>query len=95
MKFVCGKMWKIFGNFLLSLMWVAVLALNVVAYVKENQWASIIFIVLCAIWLVMEIVDIAITFRDLKKFCDKYDEQINELLAERRESGITTEQDNE
>lgn len=95
MKFVCGKMWKIFGNFLLSLMWVAVLALNVVAYVKENQWASIIFIVLCAIWLVMEIVDIAITFRDLKKFCDKYDEQINELLAERKESGITTEQDNE
>lgn len=95
MKFVCGKMWKIFGNLLLSLMWVAVLALNVVAYVKENQWVSIIFIVLCAIWLVMEIVDIAITFRDLKKFCEKYDEQVEKLLAERRENGITTEQDNE
>lgn len=93
MKFVCGKMGKIFGNLLLSLMWVAVLALNIVAYVKENQWVSIIFIVLCAIWLVMEIVDIAITFRDLKRFCEKYDEQVEKLLAERRESGITTEVD--
>lgn len=93
MKFVCEKMWKIFGNLLLSLMWVAGLALNVVAYVKENHWVNVFCIVLCAIWLVMEIVDIAITFRDLKKFCEKYDKQIEELLAERRENRITTEQD--
>lgn len=91
MKFVCGKMWKIFGNLLLSLMWVAVIILNAVAYVKETHWVSVFCIVLCAIWLIMEIVDIAITFRDLKRFCEKYDEQVEKLLAERRESGITTE----
>lgn len=91
MKFVCGKMWKIFGNLLLSLMWVANIILNAVAYVKDTHWVSAFCIVLCAIWLVMDIVDIVITFRDLKRFCEKYDEQIKELLTERRESAITTE----
>lgn len=75
----------------MSLMWVAVIILNAVAYVKETHWVSVFCIVLCAIWLIMEIVDIAITFRDLKRFCEKYDEQVEKLLAERRESGITTE----
>lgn len=93
MKFVCGKMGKIFGNLLLSLMWVAVLALNIVAYVKENQWVSIFGIVLCVIWLVIDIVNIVITSRDLKRFCEMYDEQIKELLVERGKNRIMTEQD--
>lgn len=79
MKFVCGQMWKIFGNLLLSLMWVANIILNAVAYVKETHWVSIFCIALCAIWLVMDIVDIVITFRDLKRFCEKYDRQIEQL----------------
>lgn len=93
MKFVCGQMWKIFGNLLLSLIWVANIILNAVAYVKETHWVSIFGIVLCTIWLVIDIVNIVITFRDLKRFCEMYDEQIKELLAERRENRITTEQD--
>lgn len=91
MKFVCGQMWKIFGNLLLSLIWVANIILNTVAYVKETHWVSIFGIVLCVIWLVIDIVNIVITSRDLKRFCEKYDEQVEKLLAERRESGITTE----
>lgn len=93
MKFVCGQMWKIFGNLLLSLMWVANIILNAVAYVKETHWVSIFCIALCAIWLVMDIVDIVITSRDLKGFCEMYDEQIKELLAERGKNKIMTEQD--
>lgn len=57
MKFVCGQMWKIFGNLLLSLIWVANIILNTVAYVKETHWVSIFGIVLCAIWLVIDIVN--------------------------------------
>lgn len=79
MKFICGQMWKIFGNLLLSLIWVANIILNVVAYVKETHWASIVCIVLNAILLVMDIVDSVITFRDLKRFCEKYDRQIERL----------------
>lgn len=93
MKFVCGQMWKIFGNLLLSLVWVANIILNAVAYVKETHWVSIFCIALCAIWLVMDIVDIVITSRDLKRFCEMYDEQIKELLAEREKNRIMTEQD--
>ena len=93
MKFVCGQMWKIFGNLLLSLVWVANIILNAVAYVKETHWVSIFCIALCAIWLVMDIVDIVITSRDLKRFCEMYDEQIKELLAERGKNRIMTEQD--
>lgn len=93
MKFVCGQMWKIFGNLLLSLIWVANIILNTVAYVKETHWVSIFGIVLCAIWLVIDIVNIVITFRDLKRFCEMYDEQIKELLAEREKNRIMTEQD--
>lgn len=93
MKFVCGQMWKIFGNLLLSLVWVANIILNAVAYVKETHWVSIFCIALCAIWLVMDIVDIVITSRDLKRFCEMYDEQIKELLAERGKNKIMTEQD--
>lgn len=93
MKFVCGQMWKIFGNLLLSLIWVANIILNAVAYVKETHWVSIVCIVLGAIWLVMDIVDIVITVRDLKRFCEMYDEQIKELLAEREKNRIMTEQD--
>lgn len=93
MKFVCGQMWKIFGNLLLSLIWVANIILNAVAYVKETHWVSIVCIVLSAIWLVMDIVDIVITVRDLKRFCEMYDEQIKELLAEREKNRIMTEQD--
>lgn len=93
MKFVYGQMWKIFGNLLLSLMWVANIILNAVAYVKETHWVSIFCIALCAIWLVMDIVDIVITSRDLKRFCEMYDEQIKELLAERGKNKIMTEQD--
>lgn len=93
MKFVCGQMWKIFGNLLLSLIWVANIILNAVAYVKETHWVSVFCIVLSAIWLVMGIVNIVITFRDLKRFCEMYDEQIKELLAEREKNRIMTEQD--
>lgn len=93
MKFVYGQMWKIFGNLLLSLMWVANIILNAVAYVKETHWVSIFCIALCAIWLVMDIVDIVITSRDLKRFCEMYDEQIKELFAERGKNKIMTEQD--
>lgn len=93
MKFVYEQMWKIFGNLLLSLMWVANIILNAVAYVKETHWVSIFCIALCAIWLVMDIVDIVITSRDLKRFCEMYDEQIKELLAERGKNKIMTEQD--
>lgn len=93
MKFVCGQMWKIFGNLLLSLIWVANIILNAVAYVKETHWVSIVCIVLSAIWLVMDIVDIVITVRDLKRFCEMYDEQIKELLAERGKNKIMAGQD--
>lgn len=93
MKFVCGQMWKIFGNLLLSLIWVANIILNTVVYVKETHWVSILGIVLCAIWLIINIVNIVITFRDLKKFCEMYDEQIKELLAAREKNRIMTEQD--
>lgn len=93
MKFVCGQMWKIFGNLLLSLMWVANIILNTIVYVKETHWVSIFGIVLCAIWLVINIVNIVITFRDLKRFCEMYDEQIKELLAERGKNRIMAEQD--
>ena len=81
MKFVCGQMWKIFGNLLLSLIWVANIILNTVAYVKETHWVSIFGIVLCAIWLIIDIVNIVIAFRDLKRFCEMYDEQIKELKS--------------
>lgn len=93
MKFVCGQMWKIFGNLLLSLIWVANIILNTVAYVKETHWVSILGIVLCAIWLIIDIVNIVVTFRDLKRFCEMYDEQIKELLAAREKNRIMTEQD--
>lgn len=93
MKFVCGQMWKIFGNLLLSLIWVANIILNTVAYVKETHWVSIFGIVLCVIWLVIDIVNIVITSRDLKRFCEMYDEQIKELLVERGKNRIMMEQD--
>ncbi len=93
MKFVCGQMWKIFGNLLLSLIWVANIILNTVAYVKETHWVSIFGIVLCAIWLIIDIVNIVIAFRDLKRFCEMYDEQIKELLAAREKNRIMTGQD--
>ena len=93
MKFVCGQMWKIFGNLLLSLIWVANIILNTVAYVKETHWVSILGIVLCAIWLIIDIVNIVVTFRDLKRFCEMYDEQIKELLAAREKNRIMTGQD--
>lgn len=93
MKFVCGQMWKIFGNLLLSLIWVANIILNTVAYVKETHWVSIFGIVLCAIWLIIDIVNIVITFRDLKRFCEMYDEQIKELLVAREKNRIMTGQD--
>lgn len=93
MKFVCRQMWKIFGNLLLSLIWVANIILNTVAYVKETHWVSIFGIVLCAIWLIIDIVNIVITFRDLKRFCEMYDEQIKELLAAREKNRIMTGQD--
>lgn len=93
MKFVCGQMWKIFGNLLLSLIWVANIILNTVAYVKETHWVSIFGIVLCAIWLIIDIVNIVITFRNLKGFCEMYDEQIKELLAAREKNRIMTGQD--
>mgnify|MGYP000381687372 CR=1 FL=1 len=93
MKFVCGQMWKIFGNLLLSLIWVANIILNTIVYVKETHWVSILGIVLCAIWLIIDIVNIVITFRDLKRFCEMYDEQIKELLAAREKNRIMTGQD--
>lgn len=93
MKFVCGQMWKIFGNLLLSLIWVANIILNTVVYVKETHWVSIFGIVLCAIWLIIDIVNIVITFRNLKGFCEMYDEQIKELLAAREKNRIMTGQD--
>lgn len=93
MKFVCGQMWKIFGNLLLSLIWVANIILNTIVYVKETHWVSILGIVLCAIWLIIDIVNIVGTFRDLKKFCEMYDEQIKELLAAREKNRIMTGQD--
>ena len=93
MKFVCGQMWKIFGNLLLSLIWVANIILNTVAYVKETHWVSIFGIVLCVIWLVIDIVNIVITSRDLKRFFEMYDEQIKELLVERGKNRIMTKQD--
>ena len=95
MKFVCGQMWKIFGNLLLSLIWVANIILNTIVYVKETHWVSILGIVLCAIWLIIDIVNIVVTFRDLKRFCEMYDEQIKELLAAREKNIIMTGKTNE
>lgn len=79
MRFCYEQIKNIIGRILWVFMWVAALALNIVAYVKENQWVSIIFIVLCIIWLIIGIVSIVIAFSDLKKFCDKYDEQVKKL----------------
>lgn len=92
MRAICKQLLGLLIWVFWALIWVANITLNVVAYVNEHHWSSIVMIVVCSMWLIGVIISIVAQVRNLKYLCDEYDNNLKQLIEQSKFTDSTSNQ---